>query len=735
MSRKYASSAKYDWQQSIKPRIAPLTAAVTGALAASSLQAATITVTTLDDGLISGECSLRSALYAASSNATSNACPAGDVGMDDIVFAPGLNGTIQLVAGQGIGYGTDDSTLPIGDSVTIDGDNRITVRGTGNGGVFYAKYDADAGLNAEDVTISNITITNGGGETRGGGIYSRARFLTVTGSTITNNNASLSGGGIHHQPFIGGYDKGLLITDSTISGNFTITAGAGGGGGGVFTDLGNGGNVGILNSDFNGNFAAGGNGGGLYARINDYAYMTIKYSEFDGNDAKYNTGNGGAIFAELGYATASILENSFTENQAGADGGGLFLREDVSGFQQAEITLNDNDFAANQAGTNGGGASITVLYGDDGTIAEPVKTVDFGAGNTFFQNVADGGAGGLDLTVGEAVVATISGTTFGANTANAGLGGGAHLTGYLSAIYASEVSFSGNNASSGAGGGLQVTAEQSTFGIERSTFYDNEAGGGCGGGLRVSSTAEQVGVAYSIFYSNSASTCGGGMSLFTPTLESSVVEVKYNEIANNTANGSGVLGGGGLYANFGSSTTLFLKNSTISGNAATNSEGGGVRFGGAMIAELKYSTVANNYAFDEGGGLFNSAATCNVSDSILAGNENQTGILQDLRGTVYCDVTDSLLAGAKYSDYTDGGGNILNTDPLIGPLADNGGWGGFTHALQTGSPAIDAGSAGAFAPDYDQRGTGFPRVSGAGLDMGAYELVIDSIFSDRFEQP
>lgn len=730
MSRKYASSAKYDWQQSVKPRIAPLTAAVTGALAASSLQAATITVTTLDDGLISGECSLRSALYAASSNAISNACPAGDVGMDDIVFAPGLNGTIQLVAGQGIGYGADDSTLPIGDSVTIDGDNRITVRGTGNGGVFYAKYDADAGLNAEDVTISNITITNGGGETRGGGINSRARFLTVTGSTITNNNASLSGGGIHHQPFIGGYDKGLLISDSTISGNFTITAGAGGGGGGVFTDLGNGGNVGILNSDFNGNFATGGNGGGLYARINDYAYLTIKYSEFDGNDAKYSSGNGGGIFAELGYATAGFYGNTFTSNQAGANGGGLFLREDVSGFQQAEITLNDNDIAANQAGTNGGGASITVLYGDDGTIAEPVKTVDFGAGNTFFQNVADGGAGGLDLRVGEAVVATISGTTFDSNTANNGSGGAANVAGYLSAIYASEVSFSGNDALAGAGGGLQVTATESTFGIEQSTFYDNVAGGGCGGGLRVSSSAEQVGVAYSIFYSNSASACGGGMSLFAPSLENSIVEVKYNEIANNTANDSV-----GLYASFGSGTTMFLTNSTVSGNTATGATGGGVRFAGAMTAELKYSTVANNYANGDGAGLFNSATNCNISNSILAGNENSAGQLQDLNGSVDCDVSNSLLAGAKYSDYTNGGGNILNTDPLIGPLAGNGGWGGFTHALQTGSPAIDAGSAGAYAPDFDQRGIGFPRVSGAGLDMGAYELFIDTIFSDRFEQP
>lgn len=763
MTGKYASSAKYEWQQSLKPKIAPLTVAVTGALAATSLQAATITVTTLDDGLISGQCSLRSALYAASSNAASNACPAGDPGMDTIVFAPGLNGTIQLVAGQSLGYGADASTLPIGDSVTIEGDNRITVRGTGNGGAFYAKYDADAALNAEDVIFSNITITNGGGEDRGGAIYSRSTYLSLENTTISNSNAALSGGGVHHQPFVSGQDKSLLIVNSTISGNFTSSNAAGGGGGGVYANLGFGGSIGVVGSTFDGNFSVGGNGGALSARIDDYAGMVVKYSDFENNAAKYSNGSGGGIFADLGYAQADFIGNNFNNNSAAANGGGLFLREDLASVQEGLFTLSNNQFSGNEVNGLGGGAAITVLDGGYGTIASPFKSVTLGGENVFVQNSAGNRGGGLHLNVGDTVVTTITGATFLANEsnsggagfnltaestevsigdteirnniANGGQGGGALIVSNLSGIYASDILAVSNLAAAGVGGGMQVTAGDSSFGIEYSRFYNNVAGNGCGGGLRVSSSANEVGVGNSIFAGNTASSCGGGMSLFTPSLENAIVEVKYNEVSNNYANGTGTVGGGGVFAEFGSGTTMFLKNSTISGNSATGADGGGVHFKGAMTAELKYSTVANNYGFDQGGGLFNDAATCNISNSILAGNENQTGIAQDLRGTTNCDVSNSLLAGAKYSQFNDGGGNILDTDPVLGPLMNNGGWGGYTHALLAGSPAIDAGSAGAFAPDYDQRGPGFARVFGPALDMGAYELRLDGIFSDRFEQP
>ena len=73
-------------------------------------------------------------------------------------------------------------------------------------------------------------------------------------------------------------------------------------------------------------------------------------------------------------------------------------------------------------------------------------------------------------------------------------------------------------------------------------------------------------------------------------------------------------------------------------------------------------------------------------------------------------------------------GTSLNPlDPILGPLQDNGGLTP-THALLSGSPAIDAGDP-AFVPppDFDQRGTGFARIvdgdndDTATIDIGAFE--------------
>src|SRR5690606_708942 len=63
--------------------------------------------------------------------------------------------------------------------------------------------------------------------------------------------------------------------------------------------------------------------------------------------------------------------------------------------------------------------------------------------------------------------------------------------------------------------------------------------------------------------------------------------------------------------------------------------------------------------------------------------------------------------------------NLKNVDPMLGPLAFNGGP-TQTHALLAGSPAIDKGSNPA-ALTTDQRGAPFVRVSGPQADIGAYE--------------
>ena len=71
--------------------------------------------------------------------------------------------------------------------------------------------------------------------------------------------------------------------------------------------------------------------------------------------------------------------------------------------------------------------------------------------------------------------------------------------------------------------------------------------------------------------------------------------------------------------------------------------------------------------------------------------------------------------------YLTGPGDQINTDPLLGPLQDNGGP-TFTHALLPGSPAIDAGDPGFTPPPLnDQRGCHFDRVFNGRIDIGSFE--------------
>jgi hypothetical protein len=86
-------------------------------------------------------------------------------------------------------------------------------------------------------------------------------------------------------------------------------------------------------------------------------------------------------------------------------------------------------------------------------------------------------------------------------------------------------------------------------------------------------------------------------------------------------------------------------------------------------------------------------------------------------------------------EFPDASGNLIGgpehgtIDPLLGPLADNGGL-TFTYALLPGSPAINAGDPLATAgmndvPQFDQRGDPYSRILGGRIDLGALERGVD----------
>ncbi|HEX3145653.1 MAG TPA: Ig-like domain-containing protein, partial [Pyrinomonadaceae bacterium] len=207
-------------------------------------------------------------------------------------------------------------------------------------------------------------------------------------------------------------------------------------------------------------------------------------------------------------------------------------------------------------------------------------------------------------------------------------------------------------------------------------------------------------------------------------------------IKDSTLTGNNAVGadgsGGAIDTTFGSHLTII--NSTISGNTAQG-YGGGLR-NLANDATLTNVTITNNRADSNGdgleydGGIIQLGSNMNLRNSLVAGNFKGTGnTASDLTGNAtdpYAAISRNNLIGVDdVSTGLDPATNLLGTlanpiNPLLGPLADNGGP-TRTHLLLLGSPAIKAGvNALADANTTDQRG--FSRAVSGPIDIGAVEV-------------
>ncbi len=251
----------------------------------------------------------------------------------------------------------------------------------------------------------------------------------------------------------------------------------------------------------------------------------------------------------------------------------------------------------------------------------------------------------------------------------------------------------GNSSVFLGGGGIVNGGTLTLINSTVSGNFSNDFGGGISNGFGASATLTNSTVS-----GNTADEGGGILNSGTLTLTSSTV-------SGNTASG---FGGGGI-SNV-SAGTLTLNNSTVNGNTASAFVGGGIVNSGTLT--LNSSTVSGNTASAFGGGIRHTGGSTSLKNTIVAnstaggdcfGSITSAGHNLDSDGT--CSFTAT--------------GDLQNTDPMLGPLADNGGP-TFTHALLAGSPAIDAGSPDCPPPDTDQRGVARPQ--GAACDIGAYEF-------------
>ena len=426
----------------------------------------------------------------------------------------------------------------------------------------------------------------------------------------------------------------------------------------------------------NGNVTAN-DGGGIY---NDHAALTLNNCTITANVAGY----GGAIYNDGlgGSATLEISNSNIHDNIATHTGGSICNDGSESG--NASLTISNSALNGNSAPFGGG------IYNDGFDGGNAMLTVN---NSTCTGNPADFGgcifneAGSL----GSASL-TLNDSTLNGNTAHSAGG----------CIYNDMVN----------GFGTQT--------LNNSTLRGNSAGKS--GGAIYNDQGQSFTINNCVISGNSAQEGGG---IYNDGYQGAA----WLAINSTTLDGNSAAVGGGIFNNGEQRgvTRLQISNSTFSGNTA--SYGGGLASNGFdayyVRVTIGNSTFTSNSASSAGGGIYNVAQS--GQDTVLVTLANTILNNGPLGGNIFCnsDTISSLgynLAHDSCSNFLTGPGDQTNTDPMLGPLQDNGG-STLTHALLPGSPAINAGDPSFTPPPlYDQRGAGFDRVVNGRIDIGSFEV-------------
>lgn len=466
--------------------------------------------------------------------------------------------------------------------------------------------------------------------------------------------------------------------------------------------------------------------------VNAGVSLTMTGVTLTGGRAGANVQQGGALYLHEG-ARASLRDCRFVDNGAQAEGGA------VANFGRLELVnctfegnlatrggaiyaasgshtqLVESHFVANSAARAGGAvyqagtlASTSVRWQANGTSGSGGALWSSGvlelARNHFDDNQAGTGGGAIWQQGGRI---DLEGSQLQANITSNGRGGGLHLRdGARAVLHANQ--WLGNRSDSDNGGALFIS-EGSHAEVRESTFYNNRASQFAGaidnfGRLQLRSSTLREN------YADKAAALSNGTGARAEVDSCLFVANQASQFA-------------GAIANF---AVLELINTTLSDNQAT--------FGGAILSgnnatrtKIAHSTIVANRAPQGGAGILHGQGDTTLSYSIVLGNLSQA-----LTGDcVHTNDSPSQVTSLGHNVLGRGGGctGVASDttlparalfEEILSPLADNGG-STYSHALLSGSPALDAGAQADNHPPFDQRGEGFLRLSGQALDIGAFE--------------
>ncbi len=351
--------------------------------------------TLVDEQDSDGNCSLREAIMAANTNQPVDACPAGNVLTDTIIFD--VEGTITV---------THQLSVTASGPLVIDGGGVITTSGGGTTRIWWV--EANSAL-----TLQNMAITDGYViDDDGAGIYNHAGNLAIIHSRLVNNHFIIS-----HLSGYGGaiYSEGgvLYVHDSNFDDNGSDDRFSSGGGIAAINTNGQ-----ITGSIFKKNHSIGclqgipctsyAGGGGLYLQysifsiqdstfisntteagggINNYfSSINISGSTFSGNTSEV----GGGIY---NIGLVQVNSSTFTDNHGNREGGSI--------LNASTMTITHGTFSNNSSLTGGALVNYHILSITD---------------SSFINNSSmSGGAIRNDVYQGDRLI--IFGSTFYGNSA------------------------------------------------------------------------------------------------------------------------------------------------------------------------------------------------------------------------------------------------------------------------------------------------------------------------------